>query len=509
MPRTPSPQPRSDYTAAAEPFSEGVSFRPAATAPRPPGPQYAGSSMSSGSSSTLPSQASDGRGASVTLALSKPSGRRIGWRIMVVASVTIGNMMLAAYPLWSAVAMLHDPACAFFVGQQLPTLTLVVCAIGALGFALVVGPALRSVRDHSAEQTVITFTAMVLCALGIGFLLLSYPLSAKSAMVHRELYFDCQYGPHTQRLYENAQELQLLRATPACALQNSIETCDGFGALNVPALTGFLKSMELQYGCAGFCYQDINLTALAGVVARQSSRVSAASSSTKAIANSTRSEASSAAGHASASSSSVTGATTKAPAMKSTTPQEQQHAAQLQLAPGSSQRASGGPGGALRRSGTPAEPPARQGVSLSTALQRLAQAPQRPSSLADLGEVSAQEPDLGDTVAMLQLRAHTLDNVMDSSAARQPGKVGGYPPTLFSRADSKVSCDGAAGRALKYEAGDAGTFLYWEGLALLVVAVLANVLRMGALCLEGLRCAPAEAEPKAVVPQGPGRQLVY
>merc|ERR1719491_2188774 len=112
---------------------------------------------------------------------------------------------------------------------------------------------------------------------------------------------------------------------------------------------------------------------------------------------------------------------------------------------------------------------------------------------------------------MLQLRAQTLDsnnvnvNVVGQGHLQisQPGKVEGHPPTLFSHTNNKVSCDGAIARALKYGPVAVSNFLYWEGLALLVIAVLVNMLKLGALCKldGGLQGRPLEVEQK-VAQQG-------
>lgn len=91
-------------------------------------------------------------------------------------------------------------------------------------------------------------------------------------------------------------------------------------------------------------------------------------------------------------------------------------------------------------------------------------------------------------MSLLQLDAATVGGYLPGAyQEEQPGKVGNYVPTLFSMANYQVSCEGAAGRALKYQALNAGQVLYWEGILLLLISAVVSLLKVGGLCLDGVQ----------------------
>jgi len=67
---------------------------------------------------------------------------------------------------------------------------------------------------------------------------------------HAELYDVCQTGPRSGKLYEEAEALKTMRTVSACALQVSVEMCEGFKASKENEV---LKSMENDFQCSGFC----------------------------------------------------------------------------------------------------------------------------------------------------------------------------------------------------------------------------------------------------------------
>lgn len=57
-----------------------------------------------------------------------------------------------------------------------------------------------------------------------------------------------------------------------------------------------------------------------------------------------------------------------------------------------------------------------------------------------------------------------------------------YPPTLFTGANYKASCDGMAARALRYKAMESANFFYFEGIALVFSAIAVMFLQVAGMC---------------------------
>lgn len=58
-----------------------------------------------------------------------------------------------------------------------------------------------------------------------------------------------------------------------------------------------------------------------------------------------------------------------------------------------------------------------------------------------------------------------------------------YPPTLFSLADYQASCDGMSARNLHNFVDDVGRQMFYEGVALLLVVIFVNILKLLGFCV--------------------------
>jgi len=62
------------------------------------------------------------------------------------------------------------------------------------------------------------------------------------------------------------------------------------------------------------------------------------------------------------------------------------------------------------------------------------------------------------------------------------GWMSAYPPTLFTTANFKTTCEGAAARDLRFTAGESATLMYIEGAILLVISVLVGFMKLSSMC---------------------------
>merc|ERR1719498_1864867 len=60
-------------------------------------------------------------------------------------------------------------------------------------------------------------------------------------------------GMKTRPLHDHYNYLLKLRSQPGCINRTSVEKCPGYK--ESPPYTAFLKQLELDHACSGFCYQ--------------------------------------------------------------------------------------------------------------------------------------------------------------------------------------------------------------------------------------------------------------
>lgn len=74
---------------------------------------------------------------------------------------------------------------------------------------------------------------------------------------------------------------------------------------------------------------------------------------------------------------------------------------------------------------------------------------------------------------------NTVNNMMAT------GWMNAYPPTLFTNANFKTTCEGAAARQIRFSAIETGNLMYMQGAALLIVSVLLGFLKIATICRRG------------------------
>merc|ERR1719353_1929398 len=162
---------------------------------------------------------------------------------------------LMVIPVWNACALLTDENYVYWAGRSVPALMISSC-IGILTVYVVTMLlffkwARPSVR--SSEQTVMMVVNMFITLLGLTLMLLSLPLSRQAADTYIALTHRCDYDDLTHRTFEYWTVLNNIRSQPECATKASVEECAGFEV--AAPYTTFLKTMETNFRCSGFCWK--------------------------------------------------------------------------------------------------------------------------------------------------------------------------------------------------------------------------------------------------------------
>lgn len=162
---------------------------------------------------------------------------------------------LCAMPLWNAIHLMQDTNFVFWNGRFIPSLIVGLCMSILTSYVVVM---LNSFRRASAGEligTAMPVSHFFLCLLGLVLVCTSYPLSFQASSTASELLENCPSGDKSYRLYEYSQVLHNIRSLPACASKRSVEQCQGYA--EAPPYTDFLKAMEKDFTCSGFCYRPM------------------------------------------------------------------------------------------------------------------------------------------------------------------------------------------------------------------------------------------------------------
>jgi len=365
-------------------------------------------------------------------ARAKKPRRVVTARTFLLLVGTLIMLLICVIPLWDAMRLLDEPTFVYFLGRRWPRLMIISCVSSIVLYAVIVIVFFKYSRvEYKTEQTIMMIGMIVCTGLGLALLCISQPLANQTLAAYSDLFFQCDYGADTQRLYEYSMVLQLLRARPECASLPSVEQCAGYQESQ--PYTGFLRTLEGRYKCSGFCVDSrvaMNLPSMP-------------------LANATGNATANATGNATGDASEVSNVTLLAVSSHVRT-RPSQGSGKLALA--------------LQR------------LSSRRALKRLED--------RGVGELSVEHRD---QVLREQERNDELlreeeepaaGRLPPTSSAYQPGVLDDYPPTLFSKANYRVSCEGQAARVLKYEALDVARVLYIEGLALLFTTVFITMVKL-------------------------------
>lgn len=175
-------------------------------------------------------------------------------RIALIGFGALLIQLLCIVPVWNSVTLMRDTNYVFWHGTHLPAWMLGTCSafvifysLTMLGYFKIVGP------QVDAEQTVVMGVTMVITFLGLALMLISIPLDAQARETYTQLTTTCaDYSVSSHRLFEYSQVLHNIRSTPECIGKFSVEECRGYR--EAPPYTTFLKAMESELHCTGFCF---------------------------------------------------------------------------------------------------------------------------------------------------------------------------------------------------------------------------------------------------------------
>lgn len=423
-------------------------------------------------------------------------------------------------PCWDAVRLGGDAIYVYFMGRYFQSWAVFVCIASVLWYAIAMRALFKFAwTEFKTEHTVLMITMVTTTGLGLALVLLSVPMRRDVNDVYTELFSNCQFGPHTQRLYEYSTVLTGLRNTPDCIAKTSVEQCSGY-AESQP-YTGFLKELETQYHCAGFCWGGSSEAA--SVAAAHIAGGRAVATKTKGAPNARQTaEPTTTPPATTASSTSVPPTTAQSTAVQFPAAQPEQ--VQLRI-PMLKQPTADRPAELavpLKLSYPPAlatpSLPAWHTLPTSPTLPR----PLEPTQIRSFAAMPAVARDRrsdsvlhsGKTLAgaIKQLAVHTKQRhqaprgqhgfsmlALDShlSAARhvfhmshnssmrlvdQPGRAGTPPPSLFSQSNYQESCDGVSARVLQLKGLGIANMLFYHGVILMTTAVVIGFLRAMSSC---------------------------
>lgn len=171
---------------------------------------------------------------------------------MVAGSALLG--MLSVVPIWNSIILLQDSNYIFWAGRAVPQLIIITCVLIIFLYVTTIGCFLRrGVGAVPMEQTIMMVGSIFITGFGLFLMTVSLPLTHQAQLTYTNLIHRCEYSEQTHRLFEYSQVLQNIRQSPSCAKLTSIEDCPGYE--EVAPYTSFLKGMETNFRCAGFCYR--------------------------------------------------------------------------------------------------------------------------------------------------------------------------------------------------------------------------------------------------------------
>jgi hypothetical protein len=310
---------------------------------------------------------------------------------------------LMVIPVWNACALLTDENYVYWAGRTVPAVMISACigiiTVYVVTMLLFFRWARPSVR---IEQTVMMIVNMFITLLGLTLMLVSLPLSRQAADTYIALTHRCDYDDLTHRTFEYWTVLHNIRSQTDCASLSSVEECDGFE----PALpyTSFLKTLENDFRCSGFCWKPPPASLADDADAGSAAPAAAAASDA-----------------------------------------------------GTDVTATAGDQTPVTAAATTTAAPAAGGTNLMAI---------RPHA---------------HTHASVKHRRHHMLSFLQEGTHDAPSSP--FPPSLFSHNLAQASCEGMAGRDMRNFAGDIGYQTFYQGIYLVVIAIITGFLKLIGACL--------------------------
>eukprot|EP00929_Paragymnodinium_shiwhaense_P054808 TRINITY_DN27473_c0_g1_i1.p1 TRINITY_DN27473_c0_g1~~TRINITY_DN27473_c0_g1_i1.p1 ORF type:complete len:415 (+),score=74.48 TRINITY_DN27473_c0_g1_i1:153-1397(+) len=178
-----------------------------------------------------------------------PSPRMV---FLVTGFVLLG--LVCSVPMMNAVMLIRDMNYVFWVGVNIPLWIIFLCLGVVLAYAITILVIFRRPRPQAeSEQTILMIANVFITVLGLTFMLLAMPLSRQATETYDNLMNRCETSPQTVRTYEYSQVLHNIRAMPDCYAKYSVEECTGYEEAH--PYTDYLKALEREFRCSGFCYR--------------------------------------------------------------------------------------------------------------------------------------------------------------------------------------------------------------------------------------------------------------
>jgi len=187
----------------------------------------------------------------------RPKGQRIMLPKGVVITVgLILILMLCTVPIWNALALVNDANYVYWNGRGVPLFIISVC-LGTMALYVVMVLLLFQYSDPDLlnTQTTTAIVNIFLKLLGLLLMLASMPLSRQAHVTFQNLMYNCEHSEMTHRTWELSQVLHQMRQKPDCLQHYSVEQCEGYEELY--PYTDYLRALEENYFCSGFCYSPV------------------------------------------------------------------------------------------------------------------------------------------------------------------------------------------------------------------------------------------------------------
>jgi len=161
--------------------------------------------------------------------------------------------MLCFLPVWDSIDMLRNLNYAFWGPPGLPLTIISVSGVILVFFFCTAEAFFNRWRNeiHTAPSLVVMSSLFVML-LGLVLVLVSLPLTHKTLTLHNEIAYECGVSEATRPVAVHYADLLRVRQMPECAAEASVEACRGYR--EEPIITRYLKDMENEFQCSGFCY---------------------------------------------------------------------------------------------------------------------------------------------------------------------------------------------------------------------------------------------------------------
>lgn len=166
-------------------------------------------------------------------------------------------VLLSLVPIWNACSLLGDPNYVFWEGRQIPFCTIFTfVGIVVLYAATTILFFKRAKEQARTTQSVMMVATIFITLVGLAELAVSLPLNRQIEKTYANILYRCAESEQTHRLYEYSEVLQTIRHKPTCAKKYSVVECDGYA--EATPYTNYLKVMEKNLRCSGFCYEALS-----------------------------------------------------------------------------------------------------------------------------------------------------------------------------------------------------------------------------------------------------------